>query len=127
MVSFEELALSIFLSWLGKRVLDYLWEKGKTKIRFEGESHVRFYFGLLYTQLVLGSVLEVLAINTELGLPSFSLKNDTTLILLEKALSAHKQYHNVLGIKPCANCKAIINIKKSLQEHISDPELYPPF
>jgi hypothetical protein len=127
MVTPEELILTAFLTWAIEKFLDFVWSRGKARIKLEGNvtsesfiyanSRTYAYVGLPMVQFMFVILLGEMPKRKRV---KFSRVLRDTLVL-------HKKCHKYIGNKPCGTCSRIAQYKSILEKHVSDPALYPPF
>ena len=135
MISWSDLAIEIFLTWLGTKVLDFIWKKAKANVKLEGKTHFTFYFirtvgeGMnLYASLVLRTVIRgYQRVESSLG-------KDTTQYKelkygIRGALGVHLSVHQyrLPSKRACYLCSLISKNKKILQYFEPEPRYYPPY
>lgn len=120
MVSFEDLFL-ILLSWVAKKFLDFLWAKGKARIRFEGKTHFGRYLFVMFGENVLMFMFGWLLDSSK------STDSSESRELFRRFLRLHKRYHQFKGDRLCCVCYNVIFFRSFLEKYVSDSRLYPPF
>jgi len=102
------------LGW--KKVLDFLWEKAKVRIRLEGRTHFgRYLFVMFGDQILLfmyGWLLSSFA--KARSKPQYMSECQELLVRFQRL---HIRYHQFIGRKPCRVCYAIILLDKYLKEY----------
>jgi hypothetical protein len=139
MISWSDLAIEIFFTWLGTKVLDFIWKKAKANVKLEGKTHFTFYFirtvgeGMnLYASLVLRTVIR------GYQRAESSLGKDTTQYKelkygIRGALGVHLSVHQYSARarlppkRACFLCSLISKNKKILQYFEPEPRYYPPY
>jgi len=123
----------ILLTWIITKMLDYLIERTRGKVKFEGEVH---FFN--YLLLKLGQIVEfyslfvalpyVISFNRPEEVESMRSSQFFTTALTGYLLN-HRRLHRygVLKTKSCKSCGIIAENKDLLQTFVSSPKLYPPF
>jgi len=122
MVSWEDLFLSILLSWLGKKLLDYVWEKGKIRIRLEGETHLARYLFVMFGEdallFVFGWLIGIPYQTQDVSRPQDVTDTEFHDSLL-RFLILHRRYHDYVRNRSCRVCPVILFSKNSFKNTFS--------
>jgi hypothetical protein len=132
-ISWSDLAIGIFFTWLGEKVLDFILRKVEARAKFEGETH----FGL-YVMKVLYGLIEMSDLTTINAIvhiqETMPLSSDEVMfkehrLNLKASLIIHRKRHLYGFIKdePCRICSLINANKRILQHFVTDAKYYPPF
>jgi hypothetical protein len=127
MISFGDIIITAFITWIVEKFLDFVWQRGKARIRLDGEiSDDEFervsnrVYAILFLPLVEAMVAQTIAQAPKRKSVSYS-------SLIRRVLFLHKTYHKYIGNRPCRACSRINLYKKNLKKHVPEPDLYPPF
>ena len=128
MVSLWDILIGSIISWVVKKLLDFLWGKGKIRLRFKGKTHFRIWswliIGPMYMRVYLPYIIGYNEAESEII-------TKTTIFtrMVKTTLGVHRLMHKYGAIKTesCQYCQVIAENKTFLQRFISSPKLYPPF
>lgn len=135
-ISWSDLAIGIFFTWLGEKVLDFILRRVEAKAKFEGETHFDLYFfkvfyglyGLMDT-FALGVINLIIDREKARPFPSDSVMFKQFQYELRSLLATHRTRHFYGFVKDesCRMCPLISANKKILQHFVTDASYYPPF
>ena len=110
--------LLIFLALTVKRFLDFLWEKTKPKLRFEGRTHIKEILFVMFGQIFIDLLYITLPYPNEANYRKH----------LRDVLEVHLMWHKLFGGKPCMFCeKRLVKDRRHLEKYVPDSKFYPPF
>jgi len=110
-------ALAPFWSWIVHKLFDFFWERGKTRLKFEGKTHVSRYLFVKF-----GDVLLSFMFGWLLGTPEDT-KASEFQESAKRFVKVHRRYHQFVGIKLCSACYCIYWNRMWFERFVSDPEL----
>ena len=116
MVSYEDFLL-IVLSWIVHKLFNFIWERGKTRLKFEGKTHFTRYLFVMFGDWLLGLMFGWL-----LGTPEDT-KTSEFQESVERFVKVHRRYHQFVGSKPCSACYYIYWNRMLFERFVSDPKL----
>lgn len=121
MASWQDIVISIILTWIGKRILDFLWEKTVGKLKFEGQTRIRNRIFVMF-----GVDILMFLFNWHLYTPR---EEDVSEYrdLLRRFLRIHQRYHQLAGNQLCCVCLNVGLFQFHFRNYVSEPNLYPPF
>jgi len=120
MVSLRDILIGGIISWFIKKLLDFLWEKGK-RVRFEGKTHIGHYLFVMFGERFLLFMFGWL-LGTPEGVEETEIQD-----LVIRIVKLHRRFHQFVGNEPCSVCDVVACYRGLLEKMVSDPELYPPF
>lgn len=133
-ISWSDLAIGIFFTWLGEKVLDFVLRKVEARAKFEGETHFGLYFlkvfyGRLMDTLYLANFNQIIYRQKATPLSSDSVMFKQCRYYLSSFLAIHRSRHLYGFIKDesCRTCSLINANRKILQHFVTDAGYYPPF
>jgi hypothetical protein len=119
--SWQDIFITILAGWIGKRILDFMWEKSKAKLKFEGKTRIRNRIFVMFGVDILMIMFDWL-----LYIPR---KEDVSEYRdsLKRFLRLHERYHRLAGNQLCCVCLNVGLFQLHFKNYVSEPNLYPPF
>lgn len=121
--SWQDEAIKILMQFIGNRILEFLWEKIKARLKFEGKNSFRHRMFVMFGNNLLMFLLGwILYVPTEENTAEYREQ-------LSRFLKFHRRYHQLGGNrdKLCCICLNIDFFKPFFERYVSEPKLYPPF
>lgn len=130
LVSWEDLFINILFSWIGKRILDFIWENARIRIKFVGETHILRYLFVMFGEdallFIFGWLIGIPYEMKEISRPQDMTESEFRT-LIQRFLILHMRYHEYMGNRPCRVCPVILFHEKVLKKYVLDQNLYPSF
>jgi hypothetical protein len=121
MASWQDEAIQILIQWIGRKILDFLWEKSKAKLKLEGRTRIRHRILVMFGVDILMIMFNLLLyIPRKEGVSEYQ-------DLLRTFLRLHVRYHQLVGNQLCCVCVNIGLFKPYFKHYVSERKLYPPF
>jgi hypothetical protein len=120
-ISWHDEVLRFIMQWIAKRILDFLWERTKEKLKFEGQIRFRHRIFVMF-----GVDFLMIMFNLLIYVPEEKHASDYQ-DLLRRFLRLHSRYHQLAGNEACCICLNVNLVKSHFQKYVPDPKLYPPF
>ena len=120
LASWEDAFIGLLLTWMGTKILDFLWGKVRTRVRFVGETHVGRYLFVMFGENLLFGMFG--------WLMGFDPKNTTESEFndfLLRFVRLHKRYHDYIGNRPCRVCPTIAFCENAMRKHAQGSNLLP--
>ena len=120
-ISWQEEILKLFIQFIGRHVLEFFWGKVKTRLKFEGQNHLRHRIFVMFgVDIMMVNLNLLLYVPTKQSLTEY--KEELT-----RFLRIHRRYHQLTGNQMCCICLNIDLFKPHFEEYVSEGKLYPPF
>jgi hypothetical protein len=122
LASWEDVFITIVLSWMGTKILDFLWKVFRTRIRFVGEAHVGRYLFVMFGEdallFIFGWWIGVPYETRKITKPQDVTESEFDDRLL-RFLLFHMRYHDYIGNRPCRVCPIIYFYRNDLEKYIA--------
>lgn len=115
-----DILIAGIVSWCIKKLLDFVWRKGKTRLRVEGKTHLVFFTHLAFLKNDL-TIFQNFFVGGQKKPYAYK------LYFLRQILHRHRAFHQLYGNEPCSLCLAITSKRDILKKFVPEPRLYPPF
>jgi hypothetical protein len=110
-------ALSPIWAWIVRKLLDFIWERNKTRLRLEGKTHFSRYLFAMF-----GDELLLFLFGWLLGTPE-NVEMSEFQESVQRFARLHKKYHQLVGSKPCSVCYSIYWNRMLFERMVSNFEL----